>query len=168
MNLAIFDPLRPFIFFENEYEVEFHFPESLQFNFWAGIPNALEYFTSVEIEPYLGADFKMKFAKKVVAFKKDSTMHIGRIEIREYPLTKRDKKTITQIVAKLPEMKHRSQKEIVLVSGPNGRYLGSVPKIINHKTEAEKAFKKFGWDGVHSYVKGVIDACKKTSETTKR
>lgn len=56
------------------------------------------------------------------------------------------------------------QKDI----NPKARYLVSVSKPINHKTEAEKAFKKYGIVGVNAYVLEIMEIVKKeTNEQPK-
>lgn len=42
-----------------------------------------------------------------------------------------------------------------------GFYTITRPKPVNHRAELEAAYRSHGMDGVHSYVKGVVDACKK-------
>lgn len=93
-------------------------------------------------------------------------------------ISKKDKKTIGEIVKKLPPMSERFKTETVTISGhallaegkqqfrgeaivPHQRYLTTQKAQVNHKTKAEAAFKLAGYDGVHSYVKGVVDACAK-------
>lgn len=96
-------------------------------------------------------------------------------------ISKKDKKLIGSIIKKLPPMTKRFGTEEVTVAGHvllaegktqikgvpiiwNKRYITTQKAEVNHKTEAEKAFKLAGYDGVHSYVKGVIDACAKASK----
>lgn len=92
-------------------------------------------------------------------------------------MTKKDKKELNKIASKLPLMQHKTQKEKVTISGyaliEQGqtkykgkeiqgaqRFIIEKPRVINHKTELEKAFKAAGMNGVHSYVSGVINAFK--------
>lgn len=85
-------------------------------------------------------------------------------------ITKKDKKTISGLVKGLPEMVSKKEKVKVTISGRmlleigidklnNGKlvdtnkvYLTEKPKPINHKTEAENAFKRGGIDAVNQYV----------------
>jgi len=85
-------------------------------------------------------------------------------------ITKKDKKEISRLIKDLPPMVSKEEKVKVTVSGrlliennvlklsngsevnPNKIYLTERPKPINHKTNAEKEFKKGGMIAVQVYI----------------
>lgn len=88
-------------------------------------------------------------------------------------ITKQDKKQISKMIKGLMPCFHKTETEKVTISGhallakgvktlkdgqeviPTGIYVTTQPKSINHKTEAEKHFKKSGFQGVAFYVASI-------------
>ena len=89
-------------------------------------------------------------------------------------MNKNDKKQIAKLIKGLPEMYHKSDMINQTVYGntliergvvklkngdaidPKKRYIRPVPRTINHRTEAERNFKKGGLVLVEKYCEAVI------------
>jgi len=98
-------------------------------------------------------------------------------------MTKNERRELSKAIKDLPEMRSGEKMEIIIKSGasllaagvkevqgkpvnPKGKYSGTAHAVINHRTNAEKAFKQKGMIGVHEYCNAVLRKAKIQLETS--